>query len=242
MSVPSRTEQIPFDLSGDPAMGRGDFLRAPSNALALSAIESPQGLPAGLLVVTGPEGSGKTHLARVWAANQDAAIPVVTDLPAALPDLLAPQAPTCVVLDDADRIAGTAAEEAAFHLINHLRGRGQILLTARQPVRDWRLRLPDLVSRLSAATHVALAEPDESLLAAVLVKLFNDRQLRVQPTLIDYLLGRMERSMGAAGALVARLDARALQTRRAINRALAQEVLAEDLAAPLDNPDPKAAS
>jgi len=83
-----------------------------------------------------------------------------------------------------------------------------------------------------------LAEPDDALLGAVLVKLFNDRQLRVQPALIDFLLGRMERSLAAAGSLVERLDARALRLRRPITRSLAQEVFAEDL----DNQDPDGAS
>ena len=101
-------------------------------------------------------------------------------------------------------------------------------MTARHPVRDWGVALPELVSRLTAAAHVALAEPDEALLGAVLVKLFNDRQLRVQPALITYLLGHMERSLAAAGAMVARLDARALETGRPITRVLAQHVLAED--------------
>lgn len=234
MTDRTKAEQIPFDLPSTAAMGREDYLEAAPNALALAAVQNPAGLPAGIMVLIGPEGSGKTHLAHVWAQQTGARWQRATTLPGDLPGILATPEVLVLAIDDADQIAGTAGEEALFHLINHLRGRGQLLLTARRPVRDWGLALPDLISRLSAASHVALAEPDEALLGAVLVKLFNDRQLRVQPALIDYLLSRMERSLAAAGAIVTRLDARALQLRRPITRALAQEVLAEDL----DNADP----
>lgn len=238
MTSPTHTEQLALGLPTATAMGRADFLQAPSNALALAAIEAKGGLPAGTLVLTGPEGAGKTHLARVWAARVDAQWLAAESLARVVPGLLAGHDVQAIVLDDADALANTAGEEALFHVLNHLRGRGQILLTARRPVRDWGLVLPDLASRLNAATHVALAEPDQSLLAAVLVKLFNDRQLRVQPALIDYLLPRIERSLAAAGAVVAALDARALQLGRPITRALAQDVLARDL----DNPLPRTPS
>lgn len=234
---PTRGAQLSLDLPSAPAMGRADFLEAPSNALALAAIEAADGLPGGMVVLTGPAGSGKTHLAHVWTRANGAAWLPADALPGALPALLEPGAPDAVTIDNADAVLGAEAEEALFHLINHLRGRGQILLCARQPVRDWGLTLPDLISRLSAAAHVALAEPDEALLAAVLVKLFADRQIRVQPPLIDYLLGRMERSLAAAGDIVARLDRRALERKRPVTRALAQELMAErdEPGLPLDN-------
>jgi len=233
---PPQGTQLPLGLPTRTARGRADFLEAPSNALALGAITNPAGLPAGKLVLTGPSGAGKTHLAHIWAAEAGARIIDPQALPEALPALLhAPPAP--VVLDDADRLARGPGEEALFHLHNHLQAQGHsLLLTARTPVRDWGLLLPDLASRLNAAAHVALAPPDDALLAAVLVKLFNDRQIRIQPALIDYLLPRMERSLAQARALVALLDQRALALGRPVTRALAQEILAEAADLPANSP------
>ncbi|MCC5987839.1 MAG: chromosomal replication initiator DnaA [Pararhodobacter sp.] len=225
-----RPRQLTLGLHLPAAMAREDFLEAPSNALALSAIEDRAGLPGGKLVLTGPRGSGKTHLAHIWASRTGARLVDPRTLAADLPVLLSLPAASAVVLDDAEALAGRqSAEEALFHLHNHLMtGGGSLLVTARHPVRDWGLWLPDLASRLTAAVHVALAPPDDALIAAVLVKLFNDRQLTVQPALIDYLLGRMERSLASARALVDRLDARAYALKRPVTRQLAQEVLAEE--------------
>ncbi len=223
-------EQLALGLPGLTALTRADFLEAPSNALALAAIEDPAGLPQGKMVLTGPPGAGKTHLAQIWAvANRARALQPGT-LAEALHSLLPDLAGAAVVIDDAERIAGTTDEEALFHLHNHLQAtRGALLLTAYGPARDWGLRLPDLLSRLAAATHVALEPPDDALLAAVLVKLFNDRQIRVSPQLIDFLLARIERSLAQARAVVAALDTRALALKRPVSRQLAAEILAEGI-------------
>mgnify|MGYP002620934484 FL=1 len=227
---PTTPEQLALGLPGLTAMSRADFLEAPSNALALAAIEEPGGLPQGKLLLTGPEGAGKTHLAQVWAAAEGACQLDAATLAAILPAQLSTLVGASVLLDDADRVAGTAGEEALFHMHNHLQAtKGALLLTARRPARDWGVRLPDLLSRLAATTHVALEPPDDALLAAVLVKLFSDRQIRVTPQLIDFLLARMERSLAQARRMVAALDRRALALKRPVSRQLAAEILGEGL-------------
>lgn len=212
--------QLILDLPVRPALGREDFFVAPSNALALAMIDGQTGWPQGKLLLIGPEGAGKSHLAAVWAeAAQAQTIPA--DAIAGLTE-----APVLVV-EDADRIAGDMARETAlFHLHNHLLAQGgHLLITARSEPRDWGLVLPDLKSRMQATAIARIEPPDDSLLGAVILKLFADRQVQVSPTLVPYLLPRIERSFAAARALVAALDARALALGRPVSRALAADLL-----------------
>lgn len=212
--------QLAFDLPNTEALTREHFFVAPSNALALAAVESWQDWPGRKLLLIGPEGAGKTHLAQIWAVLSGAVI-----LPAAtLGEVdIAGLAGRAVVVEDADRIG--AEEAQLFHLHNLTTTADALLLTARTPPRDWGLRLPDLVSRMQATQIAHLDAPDDALLSAVLVKLFADRQVAVPPNLIPYLVSRMPRSVGAARELVAALDGAALAAGRPITRALAGDVL-----------------
>lgn len=212
--------QLAFDLPGLQVLTREHFFVAPSNALALQTVEGWHDWPGRKLLLVGPEGAGKTHLAHVWAPMADAAILPAEGLPQTDVASLAGRA---VVVEDADRIG--PAEAQLFHLHNLVTATGALLLTARTPPRDWGLRLPDLVSRMQATPIAQLDAPDDALLSAVLVKLFADRQVAVPANLIPYLVSRMPRSIGAARALVAALDAKALAAGRPITRALAGEVL-----------------
>ncbi len=171
-------EQLTFDLPVRPALGREDFLVSPANALAVATLDQPDLWPNGKLLLIGPEGAGKTHLAMVFAARTGAQVIEAGDLAAAdLPEAAA------LVIENADTAAGDPdAETALFHLHNHMTGRGGLLLlTAARAPRDWGLTLPDLQSRMEATATATLLPPDDALLGAVLVKLFADRQLQVAP-------------------------------------------------------------
>ena len=213
---------ISMDLPADHALE--SFITAPCNAQAKALIQNGN-WPAGKLVLTGPQGAGKTHLLQIWARATGATVLRPRDL--AKVDLTALADQGALALDEAsDLAAARDLETAAFHLHNMLAERqGQLLLAARTPVRDWGLTLPDLLSRLQAAQHVALAAPDDALLAGVLEKLFADRQVRIPDTLIPFLLPRMERSLAAAQALVTRLDAESLARKKPISRQLAADVM-----------------
>ena len=216
----SRPEQLVLDLPSRAAMGRADFFVAPCNEEAVAWIDRWPDWPAPCLLLHGPGGSGKTHLAHVWQARSGAKWGN-TDRDGGLLDHLNDGGAACfdingVILD----------EEFLFHAYNAAHdGGGTVFLTGLMPASAWSLGLADLKSRLQAAPHAPLWPPDDSLLAVVLVKLFTDRQLEVEPNVLNYLVPRMERSFAAAGKLVARLDKAALSVGRRITVPLARQVM-----------------
>ena len=217
-------QQLGLALPSRPALGRDDFFVAPSNAIAAAMIDGWRTLAGRKLVLTGPAGSGKTHLTHVWATQSGARIIQARDLARAdIPDL----ARSCVAVENVPLIADHPdAQTALFHLHNLVLAEGHsLLLTGTPPVARWQLTLPDLTSRMQAAGAVALEAPDDMLLTAVLAKLLADRQLTPKPDLIPYLLPRMDRSFAAAGDLVARLDSASLAQKKPVTRSLAVQVL-----------------
>lgn len=217
-------EQLSFDLPARAALERDDFFVSPANALAVAMIDAPSSWSAGRLILIGPEGAGKTHLAHVWAQQCGATILAASDLREGdIPELLR----NPVALEDADQIAGDRAQETAlFHLHNLAQAEAQpLLLTARSAPQRWGLTLPDLASRMQAVQTAELALPDDALLSAILMKLFADRQINPSPDVIPYLARRIDRSFAAAQRTVALIDRAALQAHRPLTRALAAKVL-----------------
>jgi len=214
--------QLALTLPHAPSYGREDFVRGASNSAALRLIESWPDWPAPIVLLTVPEGSGKTHLAHIWAARAGAKLLGATDLAENAPHFLEGQA---MAVEDVP--VQRIPEAALFHLINGIRETGgSLLLTSRDRAEDWRVELPDLRSRLRLAAPAFLGAPDDELLRQVLVKLFADRQLVVDKSLIDYLISTMERSLSAAVRLVESLDAEALAAGRPITRSMAAQILA----------------
>jgi chromosomal replication initiation ATPase DnaA len=179
--------QLPLDLGHRPALGRADFLVAPSNAEAVAWLDRWPLWPAPALALYGPKGSGKTHLAHVFAARAGARfIDPATLATERVPTLLGEA--RAAIVDD----AAAAAAEPLLHLYNVLaEQQGHLLLVAREPPAHWAIALPDLRSRLLACPAVALSPPDEALIGALLVKLFADRQLVVGDDIVTYLTLRL---------------------------------------------------
>lgn len=204
-------EQLPFDLGSRSAYGREDFWVSACNAEAVAWLDRWPDWPGPLLVLTGPEGSGKTHLTHVFRQR-------VGD--------------GAVIRDDIDRLLGDAAgyqlEQDLFHAWTRARDQGQpLLLTAQKPPAAWGIRLEDLRSRVAAAPLVRLGAPDDELMAVVMTKMFADRQLFVPQDVVSYMLKRIERSFTAIGRMVAAVDARALAEKRAVTIPLVRDLLPE---------------
>ena len=217
-----KAQQLALDLGHRPASGHEDFLVAPTNADAVAWLDRWPDWPSQALALHGPAGCGKSHLAHVWRAMSGAAILSAAAVSTIdVPELV--RGYGAIVVENAGELAD---EEALLHLYNLLvERRSFLLLTGRRPPARWPVALPDLRSRLKTMPAVAIHPPDDGLLAAVLVKMFADRQLVPEPEVVSYLLGRMERSFEAARAVAAALDRAALARRRPITVPLAREVL-----------------
>jgi len=222
MAGHSGPRQLAFALDHAVSFAREDFLAGPSNAMALALIESWPDWPARAVILTGPEGSGKSHLAAIWAGEAGARFLAGR----ALADTAPPAALVTGALVVEDLAEGQFQERALFHLLNLAREEeASLLLTARSAPAGWKFDTRDLASRLKALPLVALAPPDDALLRAVLVKHFADRQVMVDEALIGYLATRIERSFAGARTVVEVLDREAMHQKRPLTRAFAADFL-----------------
>ncbi|MDB5434816.1 MAG: DnaA-related protein [Phenylobacterium sp.] len=213
--------QLRLSLRRPAAHTRDAFIEGVSNADAVTALDAWPRWPGGALVLVGPEGVGKTHLARAWAAGAKA---VVLDREA--PEVAAATGRPAL-LEDVDR---GVSDEALFHLINLApRDGASLLLTARTPPAAWPAQLPDLRSRLNALMVAEIAAPDDDVLRGVLRKFFRERNIRPHDDVYPYLLRRMERSIPGASEIVRRLDETEDGVMRPISRVLAREILEGDI-------------
>jgi chromosomal replication initiation ATPase DnaA len=218
--VPPR--QLAFALPHAESLSRDNFLEGPANAEALGLIDRWPDWPNRVMLLVGPEGSGKSHLAAIWAEEAGARSTMAHALTASsVPAALATGA---LVVEDLN--AGAFDERALFHLLNLAReDEASMLITARVAPVALPIELRDLRSRLRAVPVVNLMPPDDMLFRALIVKFCADRQLSIDETVVSYLASRIERSFAAARQTVELLDAEALRLGRPVTRALAAELL-----------------
>lgn len=209
--------QLRLSLGHESPPSFDDFVRGPSNADAIAAVEAWPGWRDGCLALVGPKGAGKSHLARAWAQGADALI-----LDPARPDVVV-AAGRPVLLEDADRVVPT---EGLFHLINlAARPGGGLLLTGRTLPASWPTALPDLRSRLNTLPVAEIGPPDDEVLEGVLRRFFRDRNIRPPEAVYPYLLARMSRSIPDAAEVVRRLDEAGDEGFRPVTRVLARQIL-----------------
>lgn len=226
MSTPRSTpEQLLLHFDHRIADDREDYLVTPSNQTAVAMVDRWPDWPDQVIALSGPAGCGKTHLSRVWCKKSEAVSIEAKDLGGA--DIGALLHRPAIVVENMHKLEATG-EAALFHLINGMREQGAyLLLTGIGLPGYWPAQLPDLSSRIKALHFVEIAPPDDGLLGAVLIKLFDDRQLKVSLEVIGYLTPRIERSTDAARTIVAAIDEAAMVQKRRITLPFVREVLAE---------------
>jgi len=222
VAVRVQPRQLAFALPHAESLTRDNFLEGPANEAALSLIESWPDWPNRVMLLVGPEGSGKSHLAAIWAELAGArATSAHTLTAAAVPGALATGALVVEDLKPSD-----FDERAMFHLLNLAReDNASVLITARVPPSAFAIELRDLNSRLRAVPVVSLQEPDDLLFRGLIVKFCADRQLSIDEAVVSFLTSRIERSYAAARHAVDLLDTEALRLGRPVTRALAAELL-----------------
>jgi len=221
MSESYAPRQLALALDHSVSFAREDFLSGPSNIAALTLIERWPDWPDRIVALIGPEGSGKSHLAAIWAEVAGARVLSANLL--SIADVPASLATGALVVEDLE--AADLDEQALFHLMNLAREESaNVLLTGRLPVAGFPITIRDLASRLRAVPAIMLTAPDDALLRSLLVKLAADRQLTLDEALVNYLVRRIERSFAAAHAAVQRLDRESMRRHRPVTRALAAEL------------------
>lgn len=216
--------QIPFDIPHREAFEAEDYLVATSNEQAVKWVDHwPEWGDSHCTILYGPTGCGKTHLSHVWQYKSKATVLDLHDIDVSALENL----PSCIIIEDIDRTMETAGlQEKLFHLYNwQKQKKGFLLLTARSHPKLWMLSLSDLSSRMLASLAVEIGPPDDDLLAAIIVKLFADRQITVPAEVISFLILRIERSFEAARAIVSQIDHLALSQKRKITVPLIRKLL-----------------
>jgi chromosomal replication initiation ATPase DnaA len=213
---------LAFALPHAESLSRDNFLEGPANAAGLALIDSWPEWTSRIMWLAGPEGSGKSHLAAIWAEEAGARSTTANALtPATVPSALATGA---LVVEDLK--SGAFDERAMFHLMNLAReDSAYVLLTGREVPAALEIELRDLRSRLRAVPAISLLPPDDQLFRALIVKFCADRQLAVDESVVSYLATRLERSSAAARRMIEHLDTEALRQGRPVTRALAAELL-----------------
>jgi chromosomal replication initiation ATPase DnaA len=214
------SSQLALDLGRAEAFARDDLVVTPSNAAAVEIIDRWPHWPGTVAILTGPHGSGKSHMTKAWALKSGA-VQLAANALVPLPENV-----SAVLIDPILSDENTLDETGLFHLINALKAKnGHLLLTSLQPVASHDIALADLKSRLAAGTSAEIQMPDDALLSGLITKGFADRQLSIDPDVISYLTLRIERSAAAARHIVALIDAEALARKSRITRVFVAQVM-----------------
>lgn len=234
-SAPGAARQLPLALRYPPDQRFGTYVAAPAGALAqLHVLAQSPG--SDWLYLCGPAGVGKTHLALAACAAAEGVGRRAAYLPlkaaaGRLHDALdALDGSDVIALDGLDDIAGRREDEVAlFDFHNRARSAGIALLYSARVAPDaLPLALPDLRSRLSQCTRIALAPLDDEGRRAVLRERAQRRGVVLDEAALEWLLKRVGRDLVGLTSLLDRLDHASLAAQRRVTVPFLRQVLGAD--------------
>ena len=224
------SEQLIFNLNRKGNTGLENFYISKSNDLAVSTVKNWRNWPTRKLILMGPTGSGKSHLANFWVEQVGAQMISISDM--CTLDVVELSENKALLIDNIDEVENSnledkiLIEEKLFHLINSMAHTScYLMITSSTIVSTWGFKLPDLMSRLKTMAVVELLPPDDELLVAVLLKQFDDKQIKVSPEFVLFVSKRINRSFSSIREFVTLIDELTLKQKRDVTIPIASRIL-----------------
>ena len=201
-----------------------DYYVSSNNFSAYKLIEGWPNWPDRWVNIFGPSGSGKSHLSKILEKKIGDvkflnAKDVTNDL---LPDL---EILKCVIIDNYNQ---NIDENLFYTILNHSKQLNTfIVINSLNPIKDMKLNLVDLKSRVGSFIDIGIELPTDELLRVIISKSFSDKQIIVSPKVSEYIINNIDRSYEKVTKFIKKIDDLSLSSGKSININLIKKVIDE---------------
>ena len=219
------SKQLYFDMPDKTALGIEDYIITESNSFAFDLISRMIRGEINQGVISGPSFSGKTHLSKILIKNigSNESLYIDRDYKKIIEKV---GSSNLIVIENIDKVVEGRSEEDLFHIINFTKESDKkLLMTSGKSISNIEFKLEDLKSRLNAILEAKIMQPDDELMKLVLIKIFNDKQLLINPNVIDFLKSRLERSYKSINDFIEKIDKFSLEKGKKITIALINDLI-----------------
>ena len=219
------SKQLYFEMPNKKALGIEDYIITDSNNFAFDLIVKILKGETDFGLISGPPYSGKTHLSKILIKNARNYKTLYFDRDYQnILDRL--ETSDILILENIDKVKHDKSEQDLFHIINFSKENNKkLLMTSRKPISEIDLNLEDLKSRLNSILEAKIKEPDDQLMKLILIKILNDKQLKINPNVIDFLVSRLERSYESINLFIEKIDMFSLEKSKKITIPLISDLL-----------------
>jgi chromosomal replication initiation ATPase DnaA len=199
-----------------------DFFVSSNNFSAYKLIESWPNWPGKWLNIFGQAGCGKTHLAKILEKKIDKIKlieaeninnKIVEDL----------NSLDCLIIDNFNNNIDEKLFYSIFNQSKQLEN--YILINSITSIKDLKINLEDLKSRIRSFLFIGIELPTDDLLKVIISKTLSDNQININPKISDFIINNVERSYDKMFKFLKDLDELSLSTGKSININLIKKVL-----------------